>query len=75
MSSKGQKYLKDSEDLKRIRELAKKLNEEWSPRRRMELQQNFVREMGAKYGQENAALMLTKVWKLADILRVQETYD
>lgn len=74
MSYTGQKYVKNKEDIEQIRELAKKLNDEWSPKRRMDLQQDFVRKMGAKYGQENATLMLTKAWKLADKLRTREQY-
>ena len=75
MSLKGQKYIKNDEDIARIRELAKSLNEEWSPRRRMELQQSFVRDMGAKYGKENATLLLTKAWRLAHQMELKEQYD
>ena len=74
MSYTGQKYLKNPEDREKIRELAKALNNEWSPRKRMELQQNFVHEMTEKYGAENATRFLTKAWTLADKLRTREEY-
>lgn len=68
MSQLGQKYIK-RDDRHKIRDLAVKLNDTYSPKVRMDLQQAFVREMGAKYGQESAALMLTNVWRLAKRLK------
>ena len=71
MSKAGQKYIKP-EDVDKIRTLAKTLNEEYSPRKRMDIQQEFVREMGMKYDHESATMMLTKVWKLANRMRAKE---
>ena len=71
MSKIGQKYIKP-EDVEKIRELAKTLNEEYSPRRRRDIQQQFVREMGAKYGHETATIFLTRAWKIANRMQEQK---
>ena len=71
MSLEGQKYIR-REDLDKIRELAKMLNEEYSPKRRMDIQQTFVKEMTVKYNHETATLLLTRAWKLADRIRARE---
>lgn len=71
MSQLGQKYIK-REDVHKIHDLAVKLNETYSPRVRMDMQQAFVREMGAKYGHESATMLLTRVWKLANRMREED---
>lgn len=50
------------EDVKRCREFAKELRDTPSARARMDMQLNFVHEMGAKYGREHAARLLTRIW-------------
>ena len=52
-------------DVEKLRALAERLNDTWSPRVRMEIQQNFVREMTLRYGHEYATVMLTRAWRLA----------
>ena len=60
------------EDLLKMRDLAENLNNVRSKKVRMDMQQDFVRDMAQIYGHENATHMLTRVWKLADRLREGE---
>lgn len=71
MTMTGQKQIK-REDLGKLRDLAEKLNDTYSPRTRMDLQQKFVRDMSVKYGHESATRLLSRVWRLADKLKREE---
>ena len=68
MSVTGRKQIR-KEDVGKIREFAEKLNAERSPKKRMDMQQEVVREMGEKYGHETATMILTKVWVVANKLK------
>ena len=65
----------DQDDIDRIRDLAQKLNSEWRASKRMDMQQEFVREMSQKHDHEFATIMLTRVWRVADEMQRREKQE
>ena len=59
-------------DMEEMRKLAAALNGVPDPRRRMQMQQDFVRRMKPRIGAENAARLLTQVWALAKRMKQAE---
>lgn len=55
--------------MKEALDLAEKLNDEYRPRVRLELQKDYVRKMSVKYGHEGATQLLSNVWRLANKLQ------
>ena len=53
------------EDQATMAQYACRLRNEPSVDTRFSIQMQFIRELGAKYGQEKAARLLTIVWKMA----------
>lgn len=68
-------YHPKHEDVEKIKELAKKLNNEWRASKRMDIQQEFVREMSQKYDHEYATMMLTKAWWVAEEMQKREMQE
>ena len=59
------KYHAEAEDLEAMEAAARSLAKEEDPAIRMSIQRQFIKSVGARQGQEKAARMLTKVWKMA----------
>jgi len=66
----------EREDVNRMKELAQKLaGIGKNPVAIRRLEHGFVDDMTAKYGRPAAITMLTKVWKMTAMLRVQPDPD